>query len=228
MDLILWRFLVEKERWLIVGLGNVGDKYLRTRHNLGFMAIEVLCQIWKIKLDKIKFKGLYNKGDFVSLENNVQRKYQIKPYGRKKLPELRDIDLIVLKPSTFMNNSGLSVKEAMDFYKIPSERLIVIYDDFDLNVGSIRIRAKGSAGTHNGMRSIISNIKTENFIRIRIGCGPLNRGEDIISFVMRDIPKSEQEATFESFELAAKAVRLILLGGVEFALNFINAERQSL
>ncbi len=219
---------MDREKWLIVGLGNVGDKYLRTRHNLGFMCLEVLCQIWNLRLKKIKFKGIYEKVNFAEMEQRVSESYKLRSYGRKALPAPKDIEVLLLKPSTFMNRSGESVKEAMDYFKIPTERLIVIYDDFDLNVGELRLRSKGGAGTHNGMRSIISSIKSENFIRLRVGCGPISSGEDIISYVMQDIPKSEQADTFASLELGAKMLRLILLDGVESALNAINTEKQKL
>lgn len=214
------------EQWLVAGLGNPGDKYLRTRHNLGFMAMEVLTQIWGLRLQRAKFKGLYEKADLRALEAKVSARYRLRPIGRQTLPEVPEAGVILLKPCTYMNASGESIREALHFFKIPSERLIVMYDDFDLPCGQIRLREKGGAGTHNGMRSVLAQLKTENFIRLRIGCGPLPPGRAVIDYVMENIPPAEQEGSFHSLETAAKAVRLLLRGGVPFALNYINTEEQ--
>lgn len=129
----------------IIGLGNIGKEYENTRHNSGFMALDYLMEQYNIKLDKKKKKCIYGEGHI---------------NGQK---------LAVVKPTTFMNLSGEAIVEIMNWYKITPEDILVIYDDVDLKFGDIRYREKGSSGTHNGMRNIIANIKTEEFARIRIG-----------------------------------------------------------
>ena len=140
--------------FLIVGLGNPEEEYSNTRHNMGFDTINKLANEYNIKINKNKFKGLCGSG---IIENEK---------------------VILLKPQTYMNLSGESIKEAMAFYKIKSENIIVIYDDIDIEPGIIKIRKKGGPGGHNGMKSVISEIDTQNFPRIRIGIGkPENKGQ---------------------------------------------------
>ena len=167
--------------WLIAGLGNPGAKYTYNWHNCGFMSIEVLAQRNHISFNKTKFRGEYGQGT-VS--------------GEK---------VILLRPQTYMNLSGESIREAMTFFKIPPENLLVLYDDIDLPKGAIRVRAKGGPGTHNGMKSIISLIGTTDFPRIRIGCGPVPEHWDLADFVLSDIGKEDQEAMFQAFQQAAQA-----------------------
>ena len=133
--------------YVIVGLGNPGKKYENTRHNMGFLAVDVLAEKYDIKVNKIKFKSLVGEGRIA---------------GEK---------VVLAKPQTYMNLSGEAVREIVDFYKIEPQQLIVIYDDIDIDTGAIRIRKKGSAGTHNGMRNILYQIRTEDFPRIRVGIG---------------------------------------------------------
>ena len=133
--------------FLIVGLGNPGREYNNTRHNIGFDAIDVIADKYNIEVSRIKFKGVYGEG----IVN-----------GEK---------VILLKPTTYMNLSGESVREVMDFYKLSEEDILIIYDDVSLDVGRIRIREKGSAGGHNGIKSIIANIGTDVFSRIKVGVG---------------------------------------------------------
>ena len=134
--------------WLIVGLGNPGDNYAKTRHNVGWRALDILAQELGGKIDRAKFRGLYGQVNFE---------------GKK---------LILLKPQTFMNLSGLSVMDAARFYKLPPERIIVLFDDISLPVGRLRIRPDGSAGGHNGIKSIIGSINSMSFPRVKIGVAP--------------------------------------------------------
>ena len=145
--------------YLIVGLGNPEEEYSKTRHNMGFNAINKIAEKYNIEVKQRKFQALYGSG---IIENEK---------------------VILLKPQTYMNLSGNSVKEAIDFYKIDINHLIVIYDDMDIEPGKIKIRKKGSAGGHNGMKSIIQQLGTENFSRIRIGIGrPIHKGDEGLSF----------------------------------------------
>jgi len=166
--------------WLIAGLGNPGSKYTFNWHNCGFMALEVLAQRNRIFIDRAKFQGECGQGIL---------------HGEK---------VILLRPSTYMNLSGESIRDCMQFYKIPPERVLIIYDDIDIPKGTIRYREKGSAGTHNGMRSIISCLGSEKFHRIRIGCGPVPEKWELADYVLSDITKEEQEPMFEAFTNAAK------------------------
>ena len=159
--------------YLIVGLGNPDVKYLKTMHNMGFMAIDMLADKMGVEFNKKGFKGVY------------------------ALTNVNGEKAILLKPMTYMNLSGASVQEAMAFYKIPSQNVLVIYDDLDINIGSLRIRAKGSSGTHNGMRDIVSKISSENFPRIRVGIKPVNDSRGIVDYVLSDI-KKDDEAVFKT------------------------------
>ena len=145
--------------YIIAGLGNPGKKYENTRHNMGFTAIDLLAEKFGIKVNKLRFKALTGEGRIA---------------GQK---------VLLIKPQTYMNLSGESVRMALDYYKEPPENLIVIYDDIDIPTGSIRIRKKGSAGTHNGMKSIIYDLQFDDFPRLRIGIGT-DRKEDMIHFVL--------------------------------------------
>lgn len=174
--------------WLVVGLGNPGKKYTFNWHNCGYLTSEVLAQRNGIKVNKSKFKGVYGKG------------------------KISGEDVIILRPETYMNKSGESVIEAMKFFKIKPENLIVTYDDIDIAVGQIRVRAKGSAGTHNGMRSVISCIGTSDFPRVRIGCGPVPVNWNLVDFVLADISDDKKNAMFDAFGLGAVAIEEIIAG----------------
>lgn len=147
--------------YLIVGLGNKEEEYLNTRHNMGFCVVNEIAKENNIKIDKKKFKGLYEKCI------------------------INDEITYILKPQTYMNLSGQSIKEIMNFYKISLEEIIVIYDDIDIEPGKIKLRKKGSAGSHNGMKSVIEYLGTEEFIRIRVGIGKPEYKEDLINHVIR-------------------------------------------
>ena len=152
--------------FIIVGLGNPGRKYENTRHNLGFITIDQLAEALDIRVSRLKFKSLLGEGRI----------------GTRKV--------LLVKPQTYMNLSGDAVRQIMDFYKVPVENLLVICDDFDLEVGAIRMRKFGSAGTHNGMRDIVRKLNSDRFPRIRIGMGTGNK-EELISFVTGGFQKSE-------------------------------------
>lgn len=184
--------------YLIVGLGNPEEEYGKTRHNMGFNAINKIAEQYNIKINKNKFQGIY---EIANIEN-------------KKI--------ILLKPQTYMNLSGNSVKEIVDFYKIEKQKIIVIYDDMDIEPGKIKIRKKGSAGGHNGMKSIIQMLGTDEFARIRIGIGrPQYKGDDI-NYVIGTIPKEETEKLEEGVEKAKEATIEIIKNNIDTAMNKFN------
>lgn len=184
--------------YLIVGLGNPESDYSKTRHNMGFNVINKLSEKYGIEVNKSKFKGLVGNG---MIE------------GKKA---------VLLKPQTFMNLSGESIIEAMNFYKIQENELIVIYDDIDIEPGNIRIRRNGSAGTHNGMKSIVEHIKTENFIRVRVGIGKPKEHIDMISHVIGHIPEEDKKSLEEGTNIAKEAVIEIVKNSVDSAMNKFN------
>lgn len=183
--------------YIIVGLGNPGKKYNGTRHNVGFDVIDLLAHRLGITVNKLKHKALYGEGRI----------------GGDKV--------ILAKPQTFMNLSGESIRDMMQFYKIDPQNLIVIYDDIDVKVGSLRIRQSGSAGTHNGMKSTIYQLQTDEFPRIRIGVGRPEFG-DLASYVLGSFPKDEIPIMKESLERAALAVESIVTDGLDKAMNRYN------
>ena len=186
--------------WLIAGLGNPGSKYEKTWHNAGFLTLEFLSQKHRIGMNRIKFKGVYGQG------------------------AIKDEKVILLKPSTFMNLSGESVQEAAAFFKIPADRIILIYDDIDVERGMLRIRQNGSAGTHNGMRSVIERLGTEEFPRIRVGTGPLPDRWQLIDYVLSEITPEYQTTMFSCFEKAAEAVEVMIDKGISTAMNRFNGK----
>lgn len=184
--------------YLIVGLGNPEEEYSNTRHNMGFDTINKIAKQYNIEVNKNKFKGLCGSG---IIEN-------------KKV--------ILLKPQTYMNLSGESIKETMDFYKIQQENLIIIYDDIDLEAGIIKIRKKGGPGTHNGMKSVISTIKTQEFARVRVGIGKPERKEQLIEYVIGKIPDKDQKILDEATTKSKEALIEIIKNGVDIAMNKFN------
>ena len=184
--------------YLIVGLGNPEEDYSNTRHNMGFNAINKLAEQYKIEINKRKFKGLYGTGIIE---------------GEK---------VILLKPQTYMNLSGQSIKEVLDFYKIDIENLIVIYDDIDIEPGLIKLRKFGGAGSHNGMKSVVEELKSQNFKRIRIGIGSPNDKSKLIEYVIGPIKKEDVENLEEGTTLAKDAVIEILKNGIDIAMNKFN------
>ena len=185
--------------WLIVGLGNPGDNYARTRHNVGFRAVDRLAERLGTRLDRAKFRGLYG-----------QALWQ----GQK---------LILLKPQTFMNASGLSVMDAARFYKLPPERVLVLFDDISLPVGRLRIRADGSAGGHNGIKSIIGGLNSQSFPRVKIGVGAKPHPDyDLADWVLSNFTGPEDKLITEAAARAADAALEIIARGVPAAANDYN------
>ncbi len=184
--------------FLIVGLGNPEEDYKNTRHNMGFDTINKLANQYNIEINKKKFKGLCGTG---IIENEK---------------------VILLKPQTFMNLSGESIKEAMDFYKIQSENLIVIYDDIDIEPGIIKIRKKGGPGGHNGMKSVISEINSEDFPRIRVGIGKPERKGQLIEYVIGAMSEEDIKILDNATTKGKDAIIEILKNGVDIAMNKFN------
>ena len=184
--------------YLIVGLGNPEDKYSNTRHNMGFDVINELSKECDIKVSKSKFDAFYGMG------------------------EINSKKVILVKPQTYMNLSGESIIKFKKFYKISNKNIIVIYDDIDLKIGEIRLKAKGSAGSHNGMKSVVENLNTQEFIRIRVGIGSPENKEDIINYVIGQIPKREREILDQSILKAKNSLIEILENGIDIAMNKFN------
>ncbi len=184
--------------YLIVGLGNPEEEYKNTRHNMGFDTINKLANDYNIEMNKQKFKAIYGMG---TIE------------GEK---------VILLKPQTYMNLSGESIIEWVNFYKLAMDKLIIVYDDIDVEPATIKIRKKGSAGSHNGMKSVIQSLNTENFTRIRVGIGKPEYKGDMINYVIGKLPKEEYEELQKGTELAKKAIVEILANGVDIAMNKFN------
>lgn len=185
--------------YIIVGLGNPGSKYENTRHNTGFMAIDRIAEQAGVKIDRFKFKGL------------------------TATAEIAGKTVLLLKPSTFMNLSGQSVQEAMAFYKIPPQQVIVLFDDISLEPGRIRIRTKGSDGGHNGIKNIIYLTGSQDFPRVKIGVGakPDPRW-DLADWVLSRFSDPEQKKLDEALSHAADAVSLLLQGKASEAMNRYN------
>ena len=184
-----------KDTYVIVGLGNPGKEYADTRHNMGYKAIDVLSSDENIEIRRNKFHSLIGQGRIA---------------GRK---------VILVKPETYMNRSGIAVREAAMYFNVAPENLIVIYDDIDLPSGSIRIRKSGGAGTHNGMKSVIEQLGTKDFVRIRIGVGAAEAGEDLVNRVIGEVPAAERELLQKAAAEAAVAVKDIIAIGVDNAMN---------
>ena len=187
--------------YIIVGLGNPEQKYAGTRHNIGFSAVTVIADENRISIDTKKHKALTGKGVLC---------------GQK---------VLLAEPLTYMNLSGESVRELVDYYKIvPEEELIVIYDDIALPVGKIRVRPKGSAGRHNGIKNIITHLGSDQFIRVRIGVGEKPKGWDLVDHVLGRFPKEEEPLVRDSLALAGKACGVIMNEGVDAAMNQFNGK----
>jgi len=185
--------------YIIVGLGNPGKQYEHTRHNVGFDTIDVLAERYRISVDARKHKALYGKG---MIEGNK---------------------VILAKPQTYMNLSGESVRELIDFYKIDeAEELIVIYDDISLEPGQLRLRAKGSAGGHNGIKNIIAHLGGQEFKRIKVGVGEKPKGYDLADYVLSRFSKEEREKVEASLERAADAAVKIITDDMAAAMNEYN------
>ena len=182
--------------YLIVGLGNPGNEYAGTRHNIGFEALDYIADKYNIELNRIKFKGMFGEG-FIN--------------GKK---------VILLKPTTYMNLSGESIREVVNFYKISNEDVIVIYDDISLEVGRLRIREKGSHGGHNGIKSIIANLNTDVFPRVKVGIG--GPKGNLVSHVLGKFSDEEIAVLRESIKASAEAVGIMISKDAKEAMNKLN------
>ncbi|MBE6976666.1 MAG: aminoacyl-tRNA hydrolase [Ruminococcaceae bacterium] len=195
-------FAKNQGAWLIVGLGNPGREYEKTRHNCGFRAIDLLSQKLGCKVDRLKFQGLY--GQF--------------NYGGSKL--------FLLKPQTYMNLSGKSVLQLSAYFNIPPQRIIVIFDDISLEPGRLRIRGDGSAGGHNGIKSLISELGSQAFPRVKVGVGAKAHPEqDLADWVLSTFSASEEKALQSALERAADAALCIIDRGVAEAANRYNGSQ---
>lgn len=184
---------------MIAGLGNPGAQYQYTRHNVGFTAINYLQDELKARPPKVKFNGLL---------------YQAEVKGRK---------ILLVQPQTYMNNSGECLRQVLDYYKLPTNHLLVIYDDIDLPEGKVRVRAKGGPGTHNGMRSIVENLKSEDFPRVRIGIGtPPHPEMALADYVLGTFPKEAHETMKHAVIRAAGAACAAVTDGIDKAMNQFN------
>ena len=190
------------QNWLIVGLGNPGPEYAKTRHNAGFRAIDILADKLGCRVDKGKFQGLYNQVTY------------------------KDNKLFLLKPQTYMNLSGQSVKQLAAFFHIPTQNIIVMFDDISLEPGRLRIRADGSAGGHNGIKSIISCIGGQNFPRVKIGVGAKPHPDyDLANWVLSNFTASEEKDLLSALDRAADAALCIIDRGVPESANRYNGSK---
>lgn len=189
--------------FVVIGLGNPGKDYTNTRHNVGFDTIDILARRNKIDLTKIKFKAVYGEGRI----------------GNEKV--------LLVKPQTFMNNSGLSVREIIQFYKVPIENIIVIVDDIDIEFASVRVKQKGSAGSHNGLKSIIYHLQDENFPRVKIGIGKKHPNQDLADFVLSRFSKEDRQDIEEILIVAAEAVENIICHDINYAMNKFNVKTRA-
>lgn len=186
--------------FIVVGLGNPDRKYTLTRHNSGFLCVDMLSEKLNFRVDKLKFKSLI-------ADTTIG--------GHR---------CIVMKPQTYMNNSGEAVRECANFYKIKPENIIVIYDDISLDVGKLRIRRKGTDGGHNGIKSIIYHLNSDQFPRIKVGCGKKPHPDyDMADWVLSEFKKDEQKALEPALENACKAIELLLDNQIDKAMNLYNS-----
>lgn len=195
-------FQKNQENWLIVGLGNPGKEYEKTRHNCGFRALDLLAEKLNCKVDKLKFQGLYG---------------QVNYCGKK---------LFLLKPQTYMNLSGRSVLQLSAYFHIPPQRIIVMFDDISLEPGRLRIRADGSAGGHNGIKSIIQELGSQSFPRVKIGVGAKPHPDyDLAQWVLSTFSASDEKALAVSLKNAADAALAIIDHDVPEAANRFNGSK---
>lgn len=190
---------MQENSWLIVGLGNPGPEYAKTRHNVGFRCIDLLAEKLGARIDKAKFQGLYGQVDYK---------------GNR---------LYLLKPLTYMNLSGVSVLQLSSFFKIPPQRIIVIFDDISLEPGRLRVRSDGSAGGHNGIKSIIAQLGSQDFPRVKIGVGAKPHPDfDLADWVLSTFSAQEEKALAFSLENGAQAALTLVTDGVSQAANKFN------
>lgn len=181
---------------IVVGLGNIGKQYEKTRHNAGFLAIDRIAERCGVKIDRVKFHATVSEAN------------------------LGGSRVLLMKPTTLMNNSGVAIGEAAAFYKIPAENVIVLHDEISFDPGIIRIRRKGSAGGHNGLKSVIAHLSSEDFPRIKIGVGKKPSPEyDLVDFVLGKFPEADLKAIEGRFDDIADAVEDMIRGNIDGAMN---------
>ncbi len=184
--------------YIIAGLGNPGRKYINTKHNIGFDVVDYLAKKHNIKINGIKFKGNIGKGEIS---------------GRK---------VLLLKPATYMNLSGISILDAVKYYGVSNENLLVIYDDADLDIGKLRLRKGGSSGTHNGMKSVIYQLQTEDFPRLRLGIGSPPGDGDLARYVLNRFSSEQRDIIDEAIKKSVLAVETFLKEGINRAMDKFN------
>lgn len=185
--------------YIIVGLGNPGKQYEKTRHNIGFDFIDALADKYHISVLEAKFKALIGKGVIE---------------GQK---------VILAKPLTYMNLSGESIRQLIDYYKVDEEsELIIVYDDISLNPGGLRIRAKGSAGGHNGIKNIIQHLGHDKFMRIKVGVGEKPKGWDLVDYVLGRFTTEDRKLVDEAIDVAVEAAKIMITEGIDEAMNRCN------
>ena len=187
--------------YVIAGLGNPGRQYEKTRHNMGFLVVDEFAAAHGIDVRRIKHKALIGEGRIA---------------GEK---------ILLVKPQTYMNLSGESLREVMAYYDVPMENLIVVYDDMDLETGTLRIRKKGSSGSHNGMKSVIYQLQSDEFPRIRIGIGSTS-GDEWKDYVTGQVTEKEAGILAETIRNAAAALECILTDGIDIAMNRFNTSKK--
>ena len=183
---------------IVAGLGNPGTKYTQTRHNAGFMALDYIEEKYNFKTNKVKFKSLVGETTFA---------------GKR---------VLFMRPQTYMNLSGEAIREAADFYKVPSDNIIVIYDDVSFDPGTMRIKRKGSAGGHNGIKNIILQLDTDVFPRIKLGVGQKPKDYDMVDWVLGKLPPDTHKDFFATLEKTPEALELIISGNLDKAMNQFN------
>ena len=192
-----------QENWLIVGIGNPGRQYETTRHNVGFHTVDVLSKKLGVQMRSRRFKTVHGTGVYQG--NQV----------------------ILAKPQTYVNLSGEAVRSLSKYYGVAPEHIIVVADDVYLDMGAMRIRPSGSAGGHNGLKNIISQLGTDGFPRVRLGTGPQPEGMDLIEFVLRPMTSGERKTMKDIYEEAAEACLVLIKDGAERAMNLFNGKRNS-
>ena len=187
--------------WLIAGLGNPGSKYWNTRHNVGYAALDALAKRLGVRVDRVKFQGMVGQG------------------------RIGETKVVLLKPTTYMNLSGQSVAAAAKFYRIPPERVLVLFDDISLDPGRLRVRREGSAGGHNGIKSIIASLGSQAFPRVKIGVGAKPHPDyDLADWVLSVFSYDDREVMEEVYQRAAQAAETVVTDGVEAAANRFNGK----
>ncbi len=182
--------------FIIAGLGNPGAQYEKTRHNVGFLAIDYIAEKLGVRIDRAKFHALVAEA------------------------KIGNVRVLLMKPQTFMNNSGVAIGEAAAFYKIPADRVLVLHDEISFDPGLMRIRRKGSAGGHNGLKSIIAHLASEEFPRVKIGVGKKPTPEyDLADWVLGKMPKDHADAIADRYEDILSASRLIAEGKIDDAMQ---------